>query len=74
MSAVTPDGVKVELQFHTDASFHTKEVLNHSYYETARSETATIDEIIEANEMMKQNQANVNIPPGAEDINKIRGD
>ena len=71
---LSPDGIKMELQFHTDASYYTKEVLNHSYYEIARSETATIDEIIEANEVMIVNQSKVNIPSGVENINSIRGD
>lgn len=73
VSLLTPDGFKMEIQFHTAASFYTKEVLNHSYYEVARSETATIDKIIEANDIMKQNQSKVKIPLGVENID-IRGD
>ena len=62
----------MELQFHTQASYHTKEVLNHSYYEIARSETATLEEIAKANEAMVNNQAKVPVPPGAKDILGIK--
>lgn len=68
VSLTTPDGVKMELQFHTEDSFYTKEVLNHKYYEIARSETATDDEIIEATEIMIVNQSYVKVPPNVEKI------
>ena len=68
VSLKTPDGFTMELQFHTEASYYTKEVINHSYYEIARSETASISEIVEANEKMIKNQAKVKIPNGADAI------
>ena len=74
VSVVTPGGIKIGLQFHTEASYYTKEVLNHSYYEIARSETATIDEIINANDAMIENQSKVNVPSRAEEIISIKGD
>lgn len=48
--------VQVELQFHTEDSFNTKEVLNHKLYEIQRSSYAGFDEISLATEIMKYNQ------------------
>lgn len=69
-SLTTPDGVKMELQFHTEDSYHTKETLNHKYYEIVRSESATTEEIGEAAEKMIYNQSLVKVPPNAENISK----
>ncbi|WP_010249271.1 hypothetical protein [Acetivibrio cellulolyticus] len=74
VSLTTPDGVKMELQFHTSASYYTKEVLNHKYYEIARSETASIEEITEANKIMIENQSKVTMPDGVKDISGLKGD
>lgn len=63
-----PDGFKIELQFHTKDSFHTKEVLNHKYYEIARSDSATVEEKAKANEIMKYNQSLVKTPEGASNL------
>ncbi len=68
VSLTSPDEVKMELQFHTDSSYYTKEVLNHKYYEIARSETASIEEIEEASKIMSINQSKVTIPDGVKDI------
>ena len=68
VSLTTPDGVKMELQFHTEDSFYTKEILNHKYYEIARSESATDDEVIEATEKMIENQSHVKVPQNIEKI------
>lgn len=61
INLTTPDGVKMELQFHTADSFYAKE-LNHEWYDIARSDTATLEEIDNANAIMKANQTKVNIP------------
>ena len=37
---LAPEGVRVEVQFHTDASFEAKETLSHSFYEIKRSALA----------------------------------
>ena len=74
VSLASPDGVKMELQFHTNASYYTKEVLNHKYYEIARSETASIEEIEEASKIMIENQSKDSIPDGAKDISGLKGD
>ena len=71
VSIKSPEGVSLELQFHTDASYYTKEHLNHAYYEIARSETATAEEVAEATEKMKANQALVNRPAGARNLEVI---
>nr|WP_297768444.1 hypothetical protein [uncultured Butyrivibrio sp.] len=63
----TADGTKIEVQFHTDNSFYTKEVLNHPYYEIARSQFASIDEIEEATMIMIDNQSKVIVPNMAKD-------
>jgi hypothetical protein len=70
----TPEGLKMELQFHTNASYYTKEVLNHSYYEIERSLTASLDEAKEANKIMVENQSHVRVPKGAQNIWKLKGD
>lgn len=68
VSMISPEGIKIELQFHTDASYYTKENLNHHYYEIARSENATQEEIIEATQKMIENQSLVNPPEGSQNI------
>ncbi len=50
------NGLKIELQFHTDASYLTKESYNHLYYELARSSGASPQERELANQIMKLNQ------------------
>lgn len=40
VSMLAPEGVRVEVQFHTDASFEAKETLSHSFYEIKRSALA----------------------------------
>ena len=41
MSVLAPSGVKFELQFHTEQSFTTKEVLTHTLYEISRSQDSS---------------------------------
>ncbi len=62
---ISPYNIKIEIQFHTKDSYHTKEHLNHIYYEIYRnpficSEIRTI-----AKNIMKQNQSTVRIPKDA---------
>ena len=40
VSMLAPEGVRVEVQFHTDSSFYAKETLSHSFYEIKRSALA----------------------------------
>jgi len=69
----TPQGIVMELQFHTQASYYTKEVLNHKYYEIARSEISTIDEIMQATNIMIKNQSKVTVPIDAKIIKSLGG-
>lgn len=62
VSLISPDGIKMELQFHTNDSFITKEKLNHIYYEIARNKSATEIEQSIANKIMSINQSLVVIP------------
>lgn len=59
-----PSGIVFELQLHTPDSFEVKEN-NHRYYEIARSEDATEEEVAEATRIMRENCANLEIPAGA---------
>ena len=56
IGVLDPSGLNIELQFHTEGSFNTKEKLNHAYYEIGRSMYATEEEIKLANEIMQINQ------------------
>lgn len=40
VSMLAPEGVRVEVQFHTEPSFYAKETLSHSFYEIKRSALA----------------------------------
>lgn len=40
VSMLAPEGVRVEVQFHTEDSFYAKETLSHSFYEIKRSALA----------------------------------
>ncbi len=64
----TPDGFSMELQFHTDQSFNTKEILNHKFYEIARSNKSSKLEIDNAKKIMAYNQSLVNIPNDAQKL------
>lgn len=61
---LTPDGYLFELQFHTPESLDVKE-RTHVYYEAARSEDATEEEVAEAERMERELIAGLEIPPGA---------
>jgi len=56
VSLTSPDGVNLELQFHTEASFSVKEKLNHQFYEIFRSANASADIKGLATEIMILNQ------------------
>jgi hypothetical protein len=57
-----PDGTNIELQFHTDASYYTKEQLNHSWYEIYRNEASSLSEKQEAMRVMTQNASKIDVP------------
>lgn len=63
-SIETSDGIVFELQFHTPESYDVKEQ-THGYYEIARAEDATEEEVAEANRMRRQLNEGLEIPPGA---------
>jgi hypothetical protein len=68
VTLIAPNGTKIELQFHTNASYTTKEVMNHQLYEIARSESSTAAEIAMANRQMAENQKLVLRPDKAENL------
>ena len=59
----SPSGMVFELQFHTPESFDVK-MRAHEYYEIARSDDATEEEINAANAMQEELFAAITIPPG----------
>jgi hypothetical protein len=60
-----PGGQVFELQFHTPASFNTKEFLNHKMYEAWRKVGITEARKTRLAELMRQNQMLVEKPAGA---------
>jgi flagellar basal body-associated protein FliL len=68
VALLTPDQVKMELQFHTADSYNTKENLTHKYYEIMRSETAKAEDVAEAEKKTRDYQARVKIPKGAKNL------
>ncbi len=67
---VTPEGVEFELQFHTRASFETKEE-NHPYYEIYQNNKSTAKEIIEASSAMAKNQSKVKVPSSMDSVDRM---
>lgn len=63
----SPSGMVFELQFHTPESFDVK-MRAHEYYEIARSDDATEEEINAANAMQEELFAAITIPPGAPEL------
>lgn len=55
----TPQGLTIELQFHTPTSFYTKEKLNHKPYEEARLPKTSPKRVAELEEIMRNNQKKV---------------
>lgn len=64
VAAVTPDGVRVELQFHTPVSYDTKEHVNHPFYEIWRSSDATKQQQEQAYQTMVANSSRIPVPSG----------
>ena len=52
-----PDGVDIELQFHTQASFDVKQTQNHLWYEISRSPNVDADVKNLANQVQAMNQS-----------------
>ena len=67
----SPDGTKMELQFHTEDSFFTKETLTHLLYEIEREETNKANETVIniATDISNMYQARIPIPPNLIDVN-----
>lgn len=63
-SIISPNGIIFELQFHTDSSFHTKEHLNHLFYEISRNDFVSVEAKKLADEIMAINQSKVSVPDG----------
>ena len=59
------NGRRIEVQFHTAESFHTKDVVMHKDYEIARSDDSTPMERQAANERMAAASRLISVPPGA---------
>jgi hypothetical protein len=67
-----PEGGQMfEVQFHTEASFETKQ-LTHSAYEQIRNPATSDEKVEELRRFQRDVSAKVTIPPGAEDIPDIR--
>lgn len=67
-SWVTPSGQVFELQFHTAESFKMKQVRTHELYEEARKAGTSDARKAEINEILKQMNATLVTPAGAEGI------
>lgn len=59
-----PEGLLIELQFHTPDSYDTKQEKTHKYYEIIRSEDATEEEKAEAARIQHELFAQVPVPEG----------
>lgn len=81
VNLVAPNGVKWELQFHTNQSFKTKSQLNHDYYAEYRKIPGTDKDAVGVklspamaqrkqalSSIMRENQSRVRVPPGASRI------
>ena len=60
----SPEGLLIELQFHTPDSYDTKQNKTHRYYEIIRDENATEEEKAEASQRQHELFAQVPIPEG----------
>lgn len=67
-------GLKVELQFHTKESWHTKDVVIHEDYEYVRERRGTPASRLVAAERMRQASAKIPIPDGVDDFCAEVGD
>ncbi len=65
---ISPDGIKTEVQFHTEQSFLYKDDAGHLYYEISRNENVS-DEAKEISNRIRQEMASqIIIPEGALDL------
>lgn len=64
----TPNGLRIELQFHTPTSFHTKEKLNHKAYEEYRLDKTPDKKKAQLYDMMVKNQTSVPVPNGVQSL------
>ena len=62
---VTQHGQRFEVQFHTQESFHAKEVLTHRAYERIRDPTTSRPELRELHAFQREVSASIQIPHGA---------
>lgn len=72
VAMVTPEGDKVELQFHTPDSAYLKESLNHPLYEEYRNLPKDDPRAIELNNQMISNSAQLDVPHGVQDIGTLK--
>ena len=64
VSIKAPTGILMELQFHTNQSFTTKEEMNHVFYEIFRNKFTTEEEKELAKKIMQQTTEKIRIPEG----------
>ena len=67
---VSPDGVKTEIQFHTEQSFLYKDDIGHLYYEIARNEFVSPEAKEIANRIRKEIASQVILPEGVLELSK----
>lgn len=63
-----PDSRFIEMQFHTNQSFITKQYVNHHYYEISRMPSTDAQTVAKCNRVMRLNAAKVPVPRGAAEI------
>lgn len=63
----TPENIPVEIQFHTETSFRTKEA-THRFYEVIRSQDCSPEEKAEAIRQQAIMNARIPVPEGARDL------
>lgn len=64
----TPDGLIIEVQFHTPESFNVKQNLNHSLYEEQRVLDPSDPKWVELDDQMAKNSDSIEIPPNIEKV------
>ena len=74
INLVTPQGVKMELQFHTSQSFNVKQILNHPLYEEYRTLTKAQKKGAKGRSILKEmadNADTIDIPPFIEQLEEL---
>jgi hypothetical protein len=71
VALTTPDGDKVELQFHTPESFEVKDQQNHKIYEVWRKLDETSPKAVELDLQMRANSDTLISPPSVELVGKM---